>query len=302
MSVMVTGNWGKALAVGLKAIWGNAYAKYPKEYLEMFDFVKSDKAYEEFLGTTGFGQLREIAENAPVEFDSRSQGFVRRFTHSEYGLGFVISKNLIEDNQYKEIGLHNTEALAFSASVTKETVLANIYNRAFNAAYTGADGVAMCSTAHPNKTGGTWSNKPAVDADLSESTLEQAVIDIGKFKDDRGNIIAAKPTKLVLPWDSVFLVERILKSSQRIGTANNDINALNSTGMISNVFMSHYLTDTNSWFIRTNVPHGMKYIERTADTFDKDEDFLTGASRFKVTCRYSGGNVDPRGIYGSSGT
>lgn len=302
MSVIVTGNWGKALAVGLKGIWGKEYAKYPKEYLELFDFSTSDKAYEEFLGVTGFGQLREITENAAVEFDSRSQGFVKRFTHSEYGLGFIISKIMVEDNQYMQIGLTNTEALAFSANTTKETVLANIYNRAFNSSYTGADGVSMCNTAHPNKTGGTWSNKPTVDADLSESTLEQAVIDIGKFTDDRGNIIAARPSKLIVPWDSVFLVERILKSQGRVGSANNDLNALNSTGLINKVFMSHYLTDSNSWFIRTNVPHGMKYIERRADTFDKDDDFLTGAARFKVTCRYSGGNVDPRGIYGSSGS
>lgn len=220
-----------------------------------------------------------------------------------YGLGFIITREIYEDDQYAKVGAQKAKALARSLRQTKEIVAANIYNRAFTAGYTGGDGIVLCSTAHLNVAGGTYSNKIATDADLSEAALEQAVIDIAGYRDDRGLLIAAKPEKLVIPYQLQFEAKRILGADGRVGTDLNDPNVLKDMGLFSQVVVNHYLSSTGSddWFILTNVKDGLKYFERRADQFEQDNDFDTENAKFKATARYSFGWSDPRAIYGSQG-
>lgn len=248
-----------------------------------------------------FGIAPEKPEGTPIQYDTAQQGFISRYNHVTYGLGFVITEEMIEDDLYDVIGERNARALARSMRVTKETVGANVYNRAFNASYTGGDGVTLLNSAHPNVAGGTWSNILATAADLSEAALEQACIDIMKWEDDRGLPVQIMPKTLVIPVDYTFDAERILKSSLRAGTANNDINVLNSMGKFRDVVSSVYLTDTDAWFIRTDAPDGMKYFERKADEFSMDNDFDTSNYKYKAVGRYSFGWSDPRGLFGSPG-
>lgn len=220
-----------------------------------------------------------------------------------YGLGFIITREIYEDDQYAKVGAQKAKALARSLRQTKEIVAANIYNRAFTAGYVGGDGIVLCSTAHLNVAGGTYSNKMATDADLSEAALEQAVIDIAGYRDDRGLLIAAKPEKLVIPYQLQFEAKRILGADGRVGTDLNDPNVLKDMGLFSQVVVNHYLSSTGSddWFILTNVKDGLKYFERRADQFEQDNDFDTENAKFKATARYSFGWSDPRAIYGSQG-
>ena len=219
-----------------------------------------------------------------------------------YSLGFIITREIFDDDQYDVVGKRRAQALAFSVRQTKEIIGANVLNNAFSGSYTGGDGVALIANNHPNVSGGTWSNRPTTYADLSEASLEQAYIDIAGFTDDRGLRIAVIPNKLIVPVTLTFEAERILKTAHRVGTANNDINVINQMGMFpGGVHVNHYLTDTDAWFIKTNAKNGLKYFERRGDEFGMDNDWDTENAKFKASFRASWGWTDARGAYASQG-
>ena len=304
-----TGSFPKALWPGVNAWYGKAYAEYPVEYTALFDTYKSSKAYEEDVGVSGLGLAAVKPEGSPIAYDTMQQGYLTRYNHVNYGLGFIVTQEAFDDDQYEVVAARRAKALAFSMRQTKEIVAANVYNRAFNTSYTGGDGATLIasvgsggSVSHPLVGGGTFTNGPSVAADLSEAALEQAIIDISKWTDERGLKIAVVPESLIVPPDLSFEADRILNTPLRVGTANNDINALKNMGKFpGGVKVNHYLTDTNAWFLRTNCPDGMKHFERKADSFDMDNDFDTSNAKFKATARYSFGWTDPRGLYGSPG-
>jgi Mu-like prophage major head subunit gpT len=296
------GNFAKALWPGVNTFYGQAYDEFPVEYTGLFETQNSTKAFEEDVGVTGFGLASVKSEGGSVAYDDMQQGFLTRYQHVAYALGFVITEEMIEDDQYMIVANKKANALAFSMRQTKEIVGANVYNRAFNSSYVGGDGLEMCSALHVNVTGGTWANELATSADLSEASLEQAFIDIGKWTNDRGLKIAVLPQKLIIPVDLQFDAERILMSPLQAGNSNNDINAIKSMGKFpGGVVINHYLTDTDAWFIRTNCPDGLKHMERVADAFSEDNDFDTNNLKYKARGRYSFGWTDPRGIFGSPG-
>ena len=301
MSVINSGSFAKALWPGVNAWYGKAYNEYSPEWNKLFDQYKSTKQFEEDVGVSSFGLAVVKPEGAPISFDSERQAFITRYQHVVYALGFVITREIMDDDQYAIVGQRKAQGLAFSMRQTKEIVAANVYNRYSNTAYTGGDGVTLLNSLHPNFSGGTWSNQLATAADLSEAALEQAVIDIAGFTNDRGLLIAVRPKSLIIPRQLQFEAERILKSDGRVGTDNNDPNAIKNMGVIPETVVNHYLTDTDAWFIRTNVPHGMKYFERRADSFDMDNDWDTENAKYKASGRYSFGWTDARGIYGSAG-
>lgn len=301
MSIITSGSFAKALWPGVNAWYGKAYKDYPEEYLNLFEKETSRRAFEEDVGISSFGLAQVKPEGASIAYDTERQAFITRYQHVTYALGFVITKEAYDDDLYDIVGKRKAQGLARSMRQTKEIVGANIYNRAFNPAYVGGDGVSMLNNAHPNIAGGTWSNVPATMADLSEAALEQAVIDIAGFRDDRGLLIAAKARKLVIPYTLQFEAKRILGTDGRVATDLNDLNAIKTMGVIPEVFASHYLTDPDAWFIRTDVPDGLKYFERAADSFDMDNDFDTSNARYKAEARYSFGWTDARSIYGSQG-
>lgn len=301
MSIVNSGSFAKALWPGVNAWYGKAYDEYPVEWDKLFEKFTSKRAFEEDVGTSGFGLASVKGEGAPIQYDQEQQGFITRYQHVVYALGFIITREMLDDDLYDIVGQKRAQGLAFSMRQTKEIVGANVYNRAFNSAYIGGDGVSLLNAAHPNIAGGTWSNLIATPSDLSEASLEQAVIDIAGFQNDRGLKIAVRPEKLVIPYQLQFEAQRILKSIGRPGTDTNDLNALNNMGMFKEVVVNHYFTDPDAWFIRTTTPHGMKYFERRADSFDTDNDFDTDNAKFKAQARYSFGWTDPRGLYGSQG-
>jgi hypothetical protein len=301
MSVINSGSFAKALWPGVNAWYGKAYSEYPEEYTKLFEKYTSRKAWEEDVGTSGFGLAVQKSEGNPISYDSERQGFVSRYQHVTFGLGFVITREMMEDDQYDVVGQRKAQGLAFSIRQTKEINGANVYNRAFSGSYLGGDGVAMIANNHPNIAGGTWSNIIGTAADLSEASLEQACIDIAGFTNDRGLLIAIKPKTLVIPRQLMFEAKRILGTDGRVGTDLNDLNALKTMGIVPEIVTNHYLTDTDAWFIRTTAPHGLKYFERRGDEFGMDNDFDTENAKFKATSRYSFGWTDPRGIYGSAG-
>ena len=299
MGVITSGSFAKALWPGVNAWYGKSYNDYAPEWDKLFDKNTSSKAYEEDVGLSSLGLAAVKAEGAPITYDSERQGFTTRYNHVVYALGFFITREAFEDDLYDVIGKKKANALARSMRQTKEIVAANVYNRATTSGYTGGDGVVLLSASHVNVAGGTYSNVQS--ADLSEAALEQAFIDIEGFTDDRGLIIAAKPKSLIIPRQLRFEANRILKSDGRVGTDNNDTNALKDSGLFTNIVVNHYLTDADAWFIRTDVPEGMKYFERRGDAFEMDNDFDTENAKFKATARYSFGWSDPRGAYGSMG-
>jgi hypothetical protein len=299
--IITSSSFAKLLWPGLNSIYGKAYDDYPTEWEKLFEKNTSDKAYEEDLGISSFGLASVKNEGAPITYDVERQGFTSRYNHVVYALGFIITREIYEDDQYAKVGAQKAKALARSMRQTKEIVAANIYNRATSGSYLGADGVALLSTAHPNVSGGTFSNRLSVDSDLSEAALEQAVIDIAGFRDDRGLLIAAKPRSLVIPYTLQFEAKRILGADGRVGTDLNDPNAIKDMGIFTNVVTNHYLTDVDAWFVLTNVNDGLKYFERRGDQFEMDNDFDTENAKFKATARYSFGWSDPRAIYGSPG-
>lgn len=302
MSLTTTGSFAKALWPGVNKWYGKAYDEFPVEYTALFDVNTSDKRYEEEVGVTSFGLAAVKDEGSGFSYDTERQAFITRYVHVVYALGFQVTREAFEDDQYDVIGKRRAQGLAFSMRQTKEIVGANVYNRAFTSGYTGGDGSILCVTSHANMAGGTWSNTLTTTADLSEASLEQAVIDIGKWTNDRGLKIAVIPKTLIIPIDLQFEAQRILKTEYRVGTADNDINALNMMGKFpGGIVVNHYLTDTDAWFLRTNSPDGMKHFVRRGPQFGVDNDFDTENAKFKATERYSFGWTDPRGIYGSPG-
>lgn len=306
MGIITTGNFAKDLVPGVKAWYNTKYKEYPIEYLDIFEKNVSTRAFEEEVGVTGFGLAQIKTEGDSIAYDDQSQGFINRYTHVTYGMGFIITREMYEDGIAVTVALRRASALAFSIRQTKEIVCANVLNRAFNSAYTmgtNSDGKELCASDHPNKSGGTWRNELAVAADLSEAALEQACIDVAAFKTDRGLTIAIRPRKLIIPPALEFDAYRILKSIGRVDTANNDVNALRASGKIPDgVAVNHYLTDSDAWFIKTDCPDGLKYFERRPDSFAEDNDFSTENAKFKSTTRFSVGWSDSRGVMASSGS
>lgn len=296
---MNTGNFGALLWPGISKVYGLEYKDHPEEYSEIFDEFSSDKSFEEDLMVTGFGQASEKSQGAAVQYDTAQQGFKSRYNMTTYGLGFIVTREMYEDDQYNTI-MKYSRALARSMRKTKEVLGANVLNNGFDNTYTGGDGLELFSTAHININGGTWQNELTTAADLSEASLEQAYIDIGGFTDDRGLIINARPTKLIVPRQLEFEATRILKTDGRVGTADNDLNAIKSMGGLPFV-VNHYLTDTDAWFLKTDVMDGLKYYNRREMEFTQDNDFDTENAKYKATFRCDFGWTDPRGAYGTPG-
>ena len=280
---------------------GKAYDEYPVEVFDLFDKYTSNRSSEEDVGISSFGLAQAKPEGAGIAYDSERQAFITRYQHAVFALGFIITREMMEDDQYDIVGQRKAQGLAFSMRQTKEIVGANVYNRAFNSTYTFADGLSLINSAHLNLKGGTWSNQIATASDLSEAALEQACIDIAGFTNDAGLLIAVRPQSLIIPRQLQFEAERILKTDGRVGTDNNDLNAIKTLGVIPKIVTNHFLTDPDAWFIRTNVPNGMKYFERRADEFSMDNDWDTENAKFKATSRYSFGCTDLRALYGSAG-
>lgn len=301
MSIINSGSFAKALWPGVNAWYGKAYNEYATEHDKLFDKFTSNRAFEEDVGVSSFGLAVQKSEGSPISYDNERQAFITRYQHVVYALGFIITREMMEDDQYDIVGQRKAQGLAFSMRQTKEVVAANVYNRAFTAGYVGGDGVTLMSASHPTLAGGAWSNQISTAADLSEAALEQACIDIAGFTNDRGLLIAVKPKQLIIPRQLIFEAKRVLASDGRVGTDNNDLNAIKTMGLIPEVVTNHYLTDPDAWFVRTDVPHGMKYFERRGDAFDMDNDWDTENAKFKATARYSFGWTDPRGLYGSAG-
>jgi len=299
---ITTGSFAKALMPGINKWYGKAYNEHKVEYTDLFDTYTSNKRYEEDVSISSFGLASVKAEGGSFSYDSEKQGFVTRYAHTVYGLGFIVTREAFEDDLYDVVGQRRARGLAFSMRQTKEINGANIYNRAFNSTYTGGDGLELSSSAHINIAGGTWANELTTTADLSEAALEQACIDIGKWTNDRGLQVAIMPVALIIPVDLEFEAYRILKTQYRVGTADNDINALNMMGKFpKGIKVNHYLTDTDAWFLRTNAPDGMKHFVRRVPQFGVDNDFNTENAMFKATERYSFGWTDPRGLFCSQG-
>jgi hypothetical protein len=301
MAIITTGNVPKLLWPGLNAVWGRDYEEHPKEFPDLFDTETSDMNYEEEVEMTGFGLASVKNQGAPTPYDTDSQQTVTRYTHIAYALGFVVTREEIDDNLYEKKGVTRTQSLAFSFRQTKENVAANVYNRAFNTSYTGGDGKALLVTDHPSLSG-NQSNTLATAADLSEASLEDLCVQIMNATNSRGLKIGLMPESLIVPTAYVFEAARILKSAQQSGTANNDINAIRSMGMFpQGVKVNHYLTDTDAFFIRTNVPQGMKLFQRVKAEFAQDGDFDTGNLKYKGYERYCVGWTDWRALFGSAG-
>jgi len=301
MAIINSGSFAKALWPGVNAWYGKAYSEYPVEYTKLFETFKSSRAFEEDVGVSSFGLAVVKPEGSPISYDSERQAYITRYSHVVYALGFMITREIMDDDLYDVVGQRKAQGLAFSMRQTKEVVAANVYNRAFNSSYTGGDGKELLATDHPLFAGGTWSNELATAADLSEAALEQAHIDIAGFTNDRGLLISVRPKTLVIPRQLMFEAKRITAPTGRPGTDTNDVNAMKAMGLVPEVVVNHYLTDADAWFLRTDVPHGMKHFERRADSFDMDNDFDTENAKFKATARYSFGWTDPRGLFGSPG-
>ena len=300
--IITTASHPKALWPGIKAWWGQVYDEHPEEYSKLFDSDTSSQNYEEDVQLTGFGLAPRKSEGSGVSYDSEIQGFTTRYTHIAYALGYIVTKEELDDNLYEQVSRRRAAALAMSFRQTKENVGANIYNRAFNGNYTGGDGVSLCATNHPNVSGGTFANKPTVDADLSEASLEDAMIAVMGFQNDRGLLINVMPKSLVVARQNWYNANRILKSVYTPSSANNAVNVLVATNALpEGIVMNHYLTSPNAWFLRTNIQNGMKYYSRVGIQFDQDNDFDTMNAKAKGYERYSFGWTDPRAIYGVNG-
>ena len=292
----------KELLPGLNALFGLEYAKYGDEAAEIFESESSDRSFEEEVKLSGFSAAPVKGEGSAIEYDNAQEAWTARYTNETIAMGFSITEEAIEDNLYGSLSARYTKALARAMAYTKQVKGATILNNAFAAGTTYGDGQTLCSTAHPLVSGGTNSNRPAVNADLNEASLEAAIIQIAGWTDERGLLIAAQPTKLVIPPALQFVATRILETNLRVGTADNDLNALKNNSAIPGGYTTnHYLTDTNAWFLMTDVPNGLKHFTRTPMQTSMDADFDTGNSRYKARERYSFGVSDPLGIFGSPG-
>jgi hypothetical protein len=292
----------KELEPGLNALFGLEYSRYENEHAEIFITETSDRAFEEEVMLTGFNGAEVKQEGAPVVFDQASEAYTSRYTHETIALAFAITEEAIEDNLYDRLASRYTRALARSMANTKQVKAAAVLNNAFNSSFTGGDGKELIATDHPLANGGTFSNELATAADLNETSLEQSLIDIAAFVDERGLRIAIQGRKLIVPKELQFTAERILKSPLRVGTADNDINAIKNMGMIPEGYrVNHFLTDTDAFFIMTDAPNGLKHFVRSPIKTAIEGDFDTGNVRFKARERYVFGFSDPRGIFGSPG-
>jgi hypothetical protein len=291
----------KELEPGLNALFGLEYKRYENQHTEIFDTETSDRAFEEEVMLSGFGNAQVKPEGSGVTFDNAQETFTARYTHETIALAFSITEEAIEDNLYDRLASRYTKALARSMANTKQVKAANVLNNAFDSSFAGGDGKELCATDHPT-IAGTVSNELATSADLNETSLEQSLIDIAAFTDERGLKVAARGLKLIIPSELQFTAERLMKSSQRVGTADNDINAINSMGMIPQGYtVNNFLTDTDAFFIKTDVPNGMKMFVRSPIKTAMEGDFDTGNVRYKARERYSFGFSDFRGIFGSPG-
>ena len=292
----------KELLPGLNALFGLEYKKYGEQHKEIFETESSERSFEEETKLSGFNAAPVKNEGAAMAYDNAQEAWTARYNHETIAMGFSITEEAIEDNLYDSLSSRYTKALARGMAYTKQVKAANILNNAFAAGYTYGDGQVLCSTSHPLVSGGVNSNRPAVAADLNETSLEAAVIQIAAWTDERGLLIAAKPTKLVIPPALQFVATRLLETKLRVGTADNDINAIENNGSIPGGYtINNYLTDTNAWFLLTDVPNGLKHFVRTPMQTGMDSDFDTGNSRYKARERYSFGVSDPLGIFGSPG-
>jgi hypothetical protein len=296
-----TSSFAKALWPGVNAWYGKEYNEYPVEYKDLFETFTSKRAWEEDVGVSSFGLAIAKPEGTSIQYDTERQAFTTRYTPVVYALGFTITREVVDDDQYDIVGQRKAQGLAFSMRQTKEVVAANVYNRHATDGYVGGDGKTLLAADHPNLAGGSQSNQLGTASDLSEAALEQACIDIAAFTNDRGLLIAVRPKTLIIPRQYMFEAKRILHSDGRVATADNDLNALKTLGVIPQVVTNHYLTDVDAWFIRTDAKHGMKYFERRADEFGMDNDFDTENAKYKATSRYAFGWTDWRGIFGSTG-
>jgi len=291
----------KELEPGLNALFGLEYKNYADEHAEIFDVENSDRAFEEEVMLSGFANASVKPEGSGVNYDTAQESFTARYTHETLALAFSITEEAIEDNLYDRLASRYTKALARSMANAKQVKAANVLNNAFDSNFTGGDGVELCSAVHPI-VAGTFKNELSTAADLNETSLEQALIDIAAMTDERGLKIAAKGTKMIIPSALQFTAERLMKSQGRTGTADNDINAVGSMGMIPQGYVvNHYLTDTDAFFIKTDVPNGLKMFVRAPIKTAMEGDFETGNVRYKARERYSFGFSDPRGIFGSPG-
>jgi phage major head subunit gpT-like protein len=292
----------KELLPGLNALFGLEYAKYGEQHKEIYETETSERSFEEETKLSGFSAAPVKNEGAAIAYDNAQEAFTARYTHETIALGFSITEEAIEDNLYDSLSSRYTKALARGMSYTKQVKAAAILNTGFTAGVTYGDGVTLFSTAHPLISGGVNSNRPATPADLNETSLENAVIQIAAWTDERGLLIAAKPKKLVVPPALQFVATRLLETELRVGTADNDINAIKNNGSIPGGYtINNFLTDTNAWFLLTDVPNGLKHFVRSPLANSMDGDFDTGNVRYKARERYSFGVSDPLGVYGSPG-
>ena len=292
----------KELKPGLNALFGLEYDRYENEHTEIFDTENSERAFEEEVMLSGFGQAPVKGEGAAVTYDTAQETFTARYSHETVALAFSLTEEAIEDNLYDSLSSRYTKALARSMATTKQVKAANVLNNGFSTSFPGGDGKPLMTTDHPTLSGGDQSNEPSTAADLNETSLENAMIDISQFVDERGIKINVQARKLIIPPQLQFVAERVLKTPGRVGTSDNDINALSNMGMLPEGYVvNHYLTDTDAFFIKTDAPNGLKHFVRSPMSTGMEGDFETGNVRYKARERYSFGFSDWRGIYGSPG-
>jgi hypothetical protein len=291
----------KELLPGLNALFGLEYKKYEDEHAEIYETENSERSFEEEVKLSGFGAAPVKNEGSAISYDNAQESFTARYNHETIAMGYAITEEAMEDNLYDSLSSRYTKALARAMAYTKQVKAAYPLNAGFSA-YQSGDGVSLFNTSHPLVSGGVNANRPSVGVDLNETSLEAAVIQIADWTDERGLLIAARPRKLIVPPDLMFVAKRILGSELRPATADNDINALRAMGVIPEGYaVNHYLTDTNAWFLMTDVPNGMKHFVRAPLETSMDGDFDTGNVRYKARERYSFGVSDPLGIWGSPG-
>jgi|TARA_R100001244_G_scaffold89641_1_gene68137 hypothetical protein len=292
----------KELEPGLNALFGMEYDRYENETAEIFETESSDRAFEEEVLIIGFGNAEVKTEGQGVNYDTASEGFTARYTHETVALAFALTEEAVEDNLYDRLGSRYTKALARSMAHSKQVKGANVLNNAFSSSYTGGDGLSLVNSAHTLAGGGTFSNRPSTYVDLNETSLENALISVSTFVDDRSLILALQGTKLVVPPQQQFIAERILETPGLPFSADNDVNPIRSMGMVPQGYaVNHFLTDNDAWFLLSDCPDGLKHFERTPISTSMEGDFDTGNVRFKARERYSFGWSNPRAIYGSSG-
>lgn len=292
----------KELEPGLNALFGMEYARYENEHAEIFETESSDRAFEEEVMLVGFGNASTKAEGAGVTFDSANEAYTARYSHETVALAFALTEEAVEDNLYDRLGARYTRALARSMAHTKQIKAASVLNNGFSSSFAGGDGKALLTTDHPLAGGGTFANEPTTAADLNETSLENALIEISTFVDERNMILALRGMKLIVPPQLQFVADRLLESTLRVGTSDNDVNAIRNMGMLPEGYtVNHFLTDPDAWFVKTDAPNGFKHFERSPLRTSMESDFDTGNMRYKARERYSFGFSDPRCVFGSEG-